>query len=104
MKSAARKKLVIVLGILVLSALIAAVFIPKLLDPDLYHNRIVAELEKALGGKVRIDDISWGFLKGLWLEVDGVEITGASAFPLDMKLSRIYADVAFLPLLGKRSS
>lgn len=102
MKSAARRKLVIVLGVLVLSALIAAVFLPKLLDPDRYHDRIVSELEKALGGKVRIGDISWGLLKGLWLEVDGVEITGASAFPLDFKLSRVYADVSILPLLKKK--
>ena len=50
----------------------------------------------------RIGDISWGILKGLWLEVDGVEITGASAFPLDFKLSRIYADVSILPLLKKK--
>lgn len=102
MKPATRKKLAITLGVLVLSTLVAGFLIPKLLDPDRWHNRIVSELEKALGGKVRIDDISWGFLKGLWLEVDGVEITGASAFPLDMKLSRLYAEVSVLPLLKRR--
>ncbi|MCX5877851.1 MAG: AsmA family protein [Deltaproteobacteria bacterium] len=102
MKPGTRKKLAIALGILVLSALIAGLLIPKLLDPDRWHNRIVSELEKALGGKVSIDDISWGFLKGLWLEVDGVEITGASAFPLDFKLSRLYADVSILPLFQKK--
>jgi hypothetical protein len=78
MKPATRKKLATALGVLILSVLIAGFLIPKLLDPDRWHNRIVSELEKALGGKVSIDDISWGFLKGLWLEVDGVEITGAS--------------------------
>jgi uncharacterized protein involved in outer membrane biogenesis len=102
MKPATRKKLAIALGVLVLSALIAGLLIPKLLDPDRYHNRIVSEIEKGLGGKVSIGDISWGILKGLWLEVDGVEITGASAFPLDFKLSRIYADVSILPLLKKK--
>jgi len=102
MKPAVRKKLFISLGIFVLMALIAAFFIPKLLDPDLYHDQIVSELEKGLGGKVSMGDISWGFLKGLWLEVDGVEITGASAFPLDFKLSRLYVDVAILPLLKKK--
>jgi len=102
MKPATRKKLATALGVLVLSVLIAGFLIPKLLDPDRWHNRIVSELEKALGGKVSIDDISWGFLKGLWLEVDGVEITGASAFPLDIKLSRLYADVSVLPLLKRR--
>ncbi|MCU0596621.1 MAG: AsmA family protein, partial [Desulfobacterota bacterium] len=102
MKPAIRKKLAIALGVVALSVLIAGFLIPKLLDPDRWHNRIVSELEKALGGKVRIDDISWGFLKGLWLEVDGVEITGASAFPLDIKLSRLYADVSVLPLLKRK--
>ena len=102
MKSAATKKLVIVLSILVLFALIATVLIPKLLDPDRYHNQIVSELEKALGGKVRIGDISWGLLKGLWLEVEGFEITGASAFPMDFKLYRIYADVSLAPLIKKK--
>jgi len=102
MKPATGKKLATVLGVLVLSAVIAGLLIPRLLDPDRWHNRIVSELEKALGGKVNIEDISWGFLKGLWLEVQGVEITGASAFPLDVKLSRLYADVSILPLLGKK--
>jgi uncharacterized protein involved in outer membrane biogenesis len=102
MKPGTRKKLATALGVLILSVLIAGLLIPKLLDPDRWHNRIVSELEKALGGKVSIDDISWGFLKGLWLEVDGVEITGASAFPLDIKLSRLYADVSVLPLLKRR--
>jgi hypothetical protein len=102
MKPANRKKLAIALGSLVLLVLLAGLLVPKLLDPDRWHNRIVSELEKALGGKVSIGDISWGILKGLWLEVDGFEITGASAFPMDAKLSRLYADVALLPLLEKR--
>jgi uncharacterized protein involved in outer membrane biogenesis len=102
MMPATRKKLAITLGGLVLFALIAGLLIPRLLDPDRWHSRIVSELEKALGGKVSIEDISWGFLRGLWLEADGVEITGASAFPLDIKLSRLYADVAILPLLDKK--
>jgi hypothetical protein len=82
--------------------LLAGLLVPRLLDPDRWHNRIVSELEKTLGGKVSIEDISWGFLGGLWLEVDGFEITGASAFPLDFKLSRLYADVAILPLLKRK--
>jgi hypothetical protein len=102
MKPAKRKKLAIALGSLILLVLLAGLLIPKLLDPDRWHNRIVSELEKALGGKVSIDDISWGILNGLWLEVDGFEITGTSAFPMDAKLSRLYADLAILPLLEKR--
>jgi hypothetical protein len=102
MKPTKRKKLAIALGSLILLVLLAVLLVPKLLDPDRWHQRIVSELEKALGGKVSIGDISWGILKGLWLEVDGFEITGASAFPMDVKLSRLDADVAILPLLEKR--
>jgi uncharacterized protein YhdP len=102
MKLAARKKLVIALGILVLSAFIATLLIPKLLDPDRYHDLIVSEIEKVLGGKVRIGDISWGVLRGLWLEVEGFEITAASAIPMDFKLSRLYASVSLLPLIKKK--
>ena len=45
------------------------------------------------GGKVRIGHITWCLLKGLWLEVDGFEITDASAIPVDFKNSRIHAGV-----------
>jgi hypothetical protein len=100
MKPATKKKLALVLGIVVLLAIITSLILPKLIDPNRYHDRIISELVKALGGSVRIGHISWGVLKGLWLEVDGFEITGASAFPLDFKLSRIYAGVA-IPLCSK---
>ena len=102
MKPAAKKKLAIALGILVLLAIIASLLLPKLIDPNQYHGRIVLELEKALGGRARIGHITWGILKGLWLEIDGFEINGASALPLDFRLSRIYADVSILPLLKKK--
>jgi hypothetical protein len=102
MKPAKRKKLAIVLGGFVLLVLLAVLFVPKLLDPNRHHNRIVSELEKALGGKVRLGHISWGILNGLSVEVDGLEVTGASVFPMDFKLSRIDVGVSVLPLLEKK--
>ena len=102
MKPAARKKFAIALGILVLLAIITSLLLPRLIDPNQYNGRMVSELEKALGGRVRMGHITWGILKGLWLEVDGFEITGASAFPLDFKLSRIYAGVSITPLIKKK--
>jgi len=48
MKSATRKKLTIILGILILLVIFAALFLPRLIDPNQYHSRIVSELEKAL--------------------------------------------------------
>ena len=102
MKPATRKKFVTILGSLVLLAIIVALLAPRLIDPNRYHDRIVSELERALGGRVRIGHITWGILKGLWLDVDGFEITGASAFPVDISLSRIHANVSVFPLLEKK--
>ena len=88
MKSATRKKLTIILGILVLLVIIAALLLPKLIDPNQYHGRIVSELENALGGTVRIGHITWGISGGVWIEVEDVSVAGSTAMPVDFKLPR----------------
>ena len=60
MKPAARKKFATALGLLVLLAIITALLLPRLIDPNQYNGRMVSELEKALGGRVRIGHITWG--------------------------------------------
>jgi uncharacterized protein involved in outer membrane biogenesis len=102
MKPATRKKLATILGVLVLLGIMVTLLLPRLIDPNQYDRRIVSELEGALGGRVSIGHITWGILKGIWLEVDGFEITGASAFPMDFRLSRIRASVSLFPLLKKK--
>ena len=102
MKSAARKKLTIILGIFVLLAIIAALLLPRLIDPNQYHSRIVSELEKALGGTVRIGRISWGITNGVWIEVEEFSVAGSSAMPVDFKLPRFHANVSIPPLLKKK--
>ena len=102
MKPTTRKKLAVLLGVLVLLGIIISVLLPSLIDPDQYHDRIVSELERAVGGTVHVGHITWGILKGIGLQVDGFEITGASAFPMDFRLSRIRASVSLFPLLKKK--
>jgi hypothetical protein len=58
MKSPAWKKLGIVLGTLVIVLTIILTIIgialPKLLDLNRYHGLVVSEMEKAIGGKVKL--------------------------------------------------
>ena len=60
MKPTTRKKLAVLLGVLVLLGIIISVLLPSLIDPDQYHDRIVSQLEKAVGGKVSLGHVTWG--------------------------------------------
>jgi uncharacterized protein involved in outer membrane biogenesis len=102
MKFLKRKKLGIVLGALAVLIAAAMIIVPKLLDLNRYNSLITRQVEKALGGKVRLGHISWGIAKGLYIEADGFSISNASIFPLDLELSRIYAEVSPIPLLSKK--
>jgi uncharacterized protein involved in outer membrane biogenesis len=55
-----------------------------------------------MGGKVTLGHLSWGISNGVWLEADGFTSKGATAFPGELDLSRIYAKVSILPLLSKK--
>jgi uncharacterized protein involved in outer membrane biogenesis len=102
MKTRTWKKLGIILGILALVLIIIGIVTPMFLDLNRYHGFIVSEVEKAVGGKVKLGRISWGLTHRLWLEVDGFSIIDASAFPGDVKLTRIYASVSIPRLLTKK--
>ncbi|CAB1068541.1 hypothetical protein D1AOALGA4SA_400 [Olavius algarvensis Delta 1 endosymbiont] len=101
-KSTAWKKFGIFLGILALILVIIGIALPMVLDLNRYHGLIVSEVEKAVGGKVKLGRISWGITHRIWLEVDGFSIIDASAFPGDIKLTRLYASVSIPPLLNKK--
>jgi uncharacterized protein involved in outer membrane biogenesis len=102
MKTRTWKKLGIILGVLALVLIIIGIVTPMFLDLNRYHGFIVSEVEKAVGGKVKLGRISWGLTHRLWLEVDGFSIIDASAFPGDVKLTRIYASVSIPRLLTKK--
>ena len=85
-----------------LLAITSVLSLPKLIDPNRHHDWIVSELEKALGGSVRIGRITWGITKGLWIEVNEFSVAGSSAFPVDLDLPSIYGEISVLPLLGKK--
>ena len=102
MKFLKRKTLGIVLGAIAVLIAAAMIIVPKLLDLNRYNSLITKQVEKALGGKVRLGHISWGIAKGLYIEADGFSISNAPTFPLDLELSRIYAEVSPIPLLSKK--
>ena len=102
MKSTRWKKVGIVLAVLMVVAIAAALIIPQFFDLNRYNGLITSELEKAIGGKVTLGHLSWGISNGVWLEADGFTSKGATSFPVDLDLSRIYAKVSILPLLSKK--
>jgi uncharacterized protein involved in outer membrane biogenesis len=102
MKSPRRKKLAIIFAVLTVVVIAAVLIIPKFFDLNRYNGLITSELEKAMGGKVTLGHLNWGITNGVWLEADGFTVKGATAFPGDIDLSRIYAKVSIPPLLSKR--
>ncbi|MHC4843423.1 MAG: AsmA family protein [Planctomycetota bacterium] len=102
MKSTRWKKVGIVLAVLLVVVIAAALIIPQFFDLNRYNELITSELEKAMGGTVTLGPLSWGISNGVWLKVDGFTSKGATAFPGELDLSRIYAKVSILPLLSKK--
>jgi uncharacterized protein involved in outer membrane biogenesis len=101
-KSTRWKKVGIVLAVLLVVVIAAALIIPQFFDLNRYNELITSELEKAMGGTVTLGPLSWGISNGVWLKVDGFTSKGATAFPGELDLSRIYAKVSILPLLSKK--
>jgi hypothetical protein len=102
MKSRRWKKLGIILLCLVALVMAAALVIPRLIDANQYRGLIAAQIEKATGGKVTLGRITWGVAEDIWIKVDEFSVAGATAFPGDLELHRIYAEVSMIPLLKKK--
>jgi uncharacterized protein involved in outer membrane biogenesis len=102
MKRRSWKKFGIVLGILAIILLVVIVVLPLFMDLNRYNGLIVSEIQEAVGGRASLGHLSWGISNGIWLEADGFSSVDATAFPADLKLSRIYAKVSILPLLTKK--
>jgi uncharacterized protein involved in outer membrane biogenesis len=96
------KKVGIVLAIVLVVMIAAALIIPQFFDLNRYNGLITSELEKTMGGKVTLGQLSWGISNGIWLEANGFSSKGGTAFPGEVDLSRIYAKVSILPLLSKK--
>ncbi len=101
MKTGKQKKLLAAFLMLVFILISAAFLIPKLVDLNRYRGWLVSIIEDAVEGEVKLGHITWGISDGIWLATDQFSITGASAFPVDLNLTNIYAKVAVLPLLSK---
>ena len=102
MKTRKWKKVGLILSILASLCIAAVLIIPKVIDLNRYNDRIVSEIEKAIGGEVTLGSMSWGISNGIWLEANGFSIKDATAFPADIEISRLYLRASILPLLTKK--
>jgi uncharacterized protein involved in outer membrane biogenesis len=102
MKTERRKKLLVALLLLLLILIAAGLGIPRIFDLNRYKGWVASKIEEAVQGNVNIGHITWGFSDGVWLKADAFSISDALTFPVDLKLSDIYAKLAILPLLSKR--
>ena len=102
MKTRGWKKLGVIIGIVTVVFISAVIIFLKLTDLNRYNPLIVTQVEKAIGGEVGLGNLSWGISDGIWLEINDFSIHGASAFPVDVRLSRIYIHVSISPLLEKK--
>jgi len=90
----------IVAGIIAILLIALAIALPIFIDPNRYHNRIVAEIQATVGGKVRLGHLTWGLSNGLWAEADGLDISGARTFLGSARFSRVYVKVSVTPLMA----
>jgi len=102
MKSIWGKRLVIILLAVSLFLVLAVLLLPKVVDPNRYSGLIASEIEAVVGGKTVLGPMSWGIARRVWFQADGFAIKNATAFPGDLELSRVYAEVSIFPLLFKK--
>jgi uncharacterized protein involved in outer membrane biogenesis len=95
------KKIGIILSILTIIVILTILIVPRFIDLNRYNDLIVTKVQNAVGGKVNLGHLSWGVSNGIWLEADGLSITDASAFPGDVRLSRIYTKISIPALFSK---
>lgn len=101
MTSRHKKHLIVILSVMVV-IIVAAIVGPRLVDLNRYRGNIETGIENALGGNVILGEISWGISNGIWIKADRLAIRDATAIPLDIDLSELYAKVAVRPLFSKQ--
>ena len=102
MKTHRWKKIGLILCIPAVVLIIIGAVAPRLLDLNRYQVLIVSKLEESIGGQVKLGRISWGISHRIWLEVNGLSVTNASAFSGDVNLTRIYTSISILQLITKK--
>jgi hypothetical protein len=101
MTSRNRKHVIVVLVVLAVT-IACAIVVPRLVDLNRYRGNIESGIENALGGNVVLGNISWGIANGIWLKADRLAVREATAVPLDIDLTELYAKVAVRPLFSKK--
>lgn len=94
----------IVLGVVALLAAAAALVLPRLIDPNVYRQRIAALVEERTGRQLTIGgDIGWSVFPWLGVELGEVRLANAPGFGAEpfMQVSAMQVRVKLLPLLRK---
>ncbi len=97
------KKLLLVIGILVVLAVAAVGVVLATVDVDRYRPFVVSKLEAALGRPVRLDHIGLGWRGGIALQLQGVAIAAdaSGAGEPAVQADAVKVVVRLLPLLRK---
>lgn len=87
-----------VIGVLALIVL----FVPTIVSCGMVKNKIINNMEASLNRKVRIDDINMSWSSGL--DIKNITIEERDGLPGDtfVKVSRIFCNIDFLPLIKKQ--
>ena len=85
-------------------AVLGALVLPRLIDPERYRELIEERVSKAVGREVRLGAVAMSVFPGIALRVDGVEIAGLPEEGSDDLLvaDSLRVSAALLPLLRGR--
>lgn len=96
--------LAIFIGVVLLLGVAAALILPRVLDPNVYRDRIAALVKEKTGRELAITgDIGWSVFPWLGVELGGVSLANAQGFG-DQPFARVdgmQVRVKLLPLLRK---
>ncbi len=96
---------VIVIGLLLVLIVVAAVVVPRVVDPNAHKDQIIALVERQTGRRLSIPgNIGISVFPWLGADVGAVELGNAAGFesPVFAKLEHVQVRVKILPLLSKR--
>lgn len=103
MKTALRVILFLLGGAVLLLAA-AALILPRLVDPNMYRERIAALVEERTGRRLTIDgDIGWSVFPWLGVELNDVQLANPPGFGAEpfARIAALQVRVKLLPLLAR---
>ncbi len=98
------KKVLIVIGVIVIVLVVAAIAIPFFIDANQFRPTVEAQLTSALGRQVKIGDLSFSLLRGQ-LGADNIAIADDPAFSRNpfVQAKALDISVEIMPLIFNRA-